>query len=101
MRKRKSYSPQLKADAVLKVLREEATIAQVASGYGVHPNMLGKWKSQFLQGAPAVFRDEQKPVNEMKAKYEKQIDELYREVGQLTTRLNWLKKKSGIDIEQG
>lgn len=99
MNKRKTYSAELKTEAVLKVLKEEATIAEIASEYGVHPIQLGKWKAQFLQNASTVFRNEQKPVNEMKAKYEKQVDELYKEVGKLTTRLNWLKKKSGIELE--
>ena len=99
MKKRKSYSPQLKVEAVLKVLKEEIPLTQVASEYGVHPNMLAKWRNQFLEDAPNVFKNEQKPINEMKAKYEKQIDELYREVGKLSTHLSWLKKKSGIELE--
>jgi transposase-like protein len=99
MKKRKTYSPELKAEAVLKVLKEESTLAQVASKYGIHPVLLAKWKTQFLRDAAAVFRDERKPLNEMKAAHEKQVDELYREVGKLTTRLNWLKKKSGIELE--
>jgi transposase len=99
MKKRKSYSPQLKTEAVLKVLREEIPLTQVACEYGIHPNILTKWRSQFLQDAPNIFKNDQKPVNEMKAKYEKQIDELYREVGKLSTMLNWLKKKSGIEPE--
>ena len=32
----------------------------------------------------------------MKAEYENQIENLYAEVGRLTTQLSWLKKKSGI-----
>lgn len=100
MKNRKSYSPELKAEAVLKVLKEESTLAQVASEYEIHPVLLAKWKTQFLRDASVVFRDERKPLTEMKTKYEKQVDELYREVGKLTTRLNWLKKKSGIELDE-
>jgi transposase len=32
----------------------------------------------------------------MKTDYEQTIDELYGEVGKLTTQLSWLKKKSGL-----
>ena len=99
MKKRKSYSPQLKVEAVLKVLKEEVPLTQVASEYGVHPNILAKWRNQFLEDAPSVFKNEQKPIKEMKAKYEKQIDELSREVGKLSTHLSWLRKKSGIELE--
>jgi hypothetical protein len=32
----------------------------------------------------------------MKSEYEKKIQDLYAEVGRLTTELTWLKKKSGL-----
>lgn len=99
MKKRKSYTPGLKFEAVMKVLKEEASMNAIASEYGVHPNMLAKWRNQFLRDAPGIFKIDQKPVHEMKAKYEKQVDELYREVGKLTTQVSWLKKKSGIGME--
>lgn len=100
MRTRKSYTPELKAEIVLRVLKEEETLAQIASEYGVHPNQLTKWKAQFLKDAALVFNGDQKPMKELKAKYETQIEDLYGEVGRLTTQLNWLKKKSGIRMEQ-
>jgi transposase len=99
MNKRKSYTPELKVEAVLRVLKEEITLAQIASEFEIHPVLLTKWKTQFLQNASIAFKNDQKPVNEMKAKYEKQVDELYKEIGRLTTRLNWLKKKSGIELD--
>ena len=30
---------------------------------------------------------------------EKQLNELYAEIGKLSTQLNWLKKKSGLPLE--
>lgn len=99
MKKRKSYSPGLKFEAVMKVLKEDAPMSAIASEYGIHPNMLAKWRDQFLRDAPGIFKTDNKPVIEMKAKYEKQVDELYKEVGKLTTQVSWLKKKSGIEME--
>ena len=99
MKNRRIYTPELKAEIVLRLLKEEETLAQIASEYGVHPNQLTRWKTQFLKDAPIVFNSDQKPLKEMKAKYEKQIEDLYGEVGRLTTQLNWLKKKSGIRME--
>lgn len=97
MKKNKSYSSQLKVEAVLRVLKEETPLTQAASEYGVHPYLLAKWRNQFLENAPNLFENGQKPLNEMKAGYEKKIDELYKEIGKLTTQVSWLKKKSGLE----
>lgn len=45
---------------------------------------------------PLIFAKENKKADQMKADYENQIENLYAEVGRLTTQLSWLKKKSGI-----
>lgn len=100
MRKRKKYSPKLKAEIVLEVLREEQSLSQIASEYGIHPNQLSKWKNQFLRDAEMVFKDENKPLKKLKEDYEKKVENLYTEVGKLTTQLNWLKKKYG-EIDKG
>jgi hypothetical protein len=31
--------------------------------------------------------------------HEQQVTELYAEIGRLTTQVNWLKKKSGLQLE--
>lgn len=38
---RKQYSAEFKAQVVKEVLREEKTLNEIASGYGVHPNQAG------------------------------------------------------------
>ncbi|PHJ39941.1 hypothetical protein P378_00025 [Desulforamulus profundi] len=43
---RKSYSGEFKAKVVLEILKEEKTISQIASEYGIHPNQLLKWKKR-------------------------------------------------------
>ncbi len=100
MKKRKSYSPQFKAEIVMKVLREEQSISQIASEHGIHPNLISQWKKQFISDAAVVFKDENKPLKKQKARYEKKIESLYTEVGKLTTQLSWLKKKYG-ELEKG
>ncbi len=89
---RKKHSPELKAQIVLEMLREDKTITELASQYGLHPNQLHRWRSQALANLPQVFAD-QDNVGAVKAAYEKKIEELYTEIGRLTTQLAWLKKK--------
>ena len=43
---RRRFSAKQKAQIVLEILKEERTIAQIASEYSVHPNQLHRWKKQ-------------------------------------------------------
>ena len=95
---RKRYSSTFKAQVVHEVLREERTIGQIAAEHGVHPNQLSKWKMMALNGLPSLFTDERKKVDGDKAVHERELQELYAEIGRLSTQLAWLKKKSGIEL---
>jgi|SRR5690625_186840 len=91
--KRKRYSPEFKAQVVLEILKEEKSLTELSSEYGIHVNQLRKWKTQFLEQMPQLFQKQNKDQEKMKADYEEQIENLYAEVGRLTTQLSWLKKK--------
>lgn len=97
MHMKQQYTAKQKAQIVLEILKEERSIAQIASQYGIHPNQLYKWKAQALEGLPGLFEGGRKTDKELKAAYEQQIEELYAQIGRLNTQLTWLKKKSGID----
>jgi transposase-like protein len=94
---RKRYTAKKKAQIVLEILKEERSIAQIASEYGIHPNQLYKWKAQALEGLSTLFEDEHKTEKALRVAHEKELNELYAEIGRLTSQLNWLKKKSGIE----
>jgi putative transposase len=89
---KKSYTAAFKAQVVLELLKETKTLSQLASEYGVHPNVLRDWKTIALKGLPDVF-EKRDSVSETKAGYECQLEELYAEIGRLTTHVNFLKKK--------
>jgi transposase-like protein len=95
---RKRYTAHQKAQIVLEVLKEEQTLAQVASAHGVHPNQIRKWKAQVLEGLPNLFNDEKKAIRDLETSRERELDGLYAEIGRLTTQLTWLKKKGGIEL---
>ena len=92
---RKKYTPKYKAEAVLEVLREAETLNQIAGRREVHPNMLGRWRNEAVRDLYTLFED--RGANE-KRLHEAQIQELYAQIGELTAKLSWLKKKSGIDV---
>ena len=87
-RKRKQYSPEFKAKVALGALREEATTAELASRYGVHPTMISSWKKALLEGATDIFDKGQKSRKQT----ESQVDELYRQIGQLKVERDFLAK---------
>jgi transposase len=94
---KKRYTAKQKAQIMLEILKEERSIAQIASEFGVHPNQLYKWKAQALENLPSLFEEDRKGEKALKAEHERQLKELYAEIGKLTTQLAWLKKKSGIE----
>jgi len=96
---KKQYTPEFKAKVVQEILKEEKSMAQIASEYGVHPVQLSHWKKIALENMANLFVDERKAAKEQKAQ-EQKIERLYAKVGQLTTQLEWLKKKSGIDPDK-
>ena len=97
MPKRKRLTANQKAQIALEILKEEKTLNQIASEFGVHPNVLYRVKKQALENLPKIFENENKGERDRQAEHEHQINELYSEIGRLTTQLNWLKKKSGYN----
>ena len=98
---RKRYTSQFKAEVVQEILKEEKTIGQIASEQGMHPNQLNRWKVVALEGLPSLFSKDVKAAEVAATEHERQIHELYAEIGRLTTQLTWLQKKSGIDSAKG
>ena len=92
---RRKFSSKFKADAVLEVLRGEKDINTVATERQILPNMLRRWKQEFLEKADIVFDDNREEnLKEKLASERKEKQEYAKKVGQLTMQVDWLKKKS-------
>ena len=92
---RKQYTAAFKAKVVQELLKEEKTLAQIATEYEVHPTQLKNWRATALEGLSSLF-EKQDSTAELKAAHEEQLTELYAEIGKLTTQVTWLKKKLPI-----
>ncbi|MEO8392873.1 MAG: IS3 family transposase [Chloroflexota bacterium] len=91
---RNTYSPEFKAKVVREVLREDKTLSQVAAAHGLHPNLVSQWRDQALAGLTSLFsRTKESEWAAKEAAHEQEKQELYAEIGRLTTQLSWLKKK--------
>ena len=94
---RKRYSPELKAKIVLEMIKEQKSVSQLAAEHGIHPTMLHRWRNHAVEHLSQLFSDKDN-VAEIKAEYERKIEELFTEIGRLTTQLAWLGKK-GLRVE--
>ncbi len=80
-----------KKKIALEALREDKTINELASQYGVHPVQIVKWKKELVDGAESIFADKRK----QKRSQDTDQEVLERKIGQLTIELDFLKKKLG------
>jgi transposase-like protein len=49
------HTAESKAQVAAAALREQQTLNELASAYGVHPVQVAQWKKQALAGLPDVF----------------------------------------------
>jgi transposase-like protein len=87
----------MKSRIVLEMFREELTVSQIASKYGVHQSVLNKWRNAALEGLPGLFADPRRKSSTDIQK-DNTIEDLYKQVGKLSLQLEWLKKKCGVNF---
>jgi transposase len=93
---RNQYSAAFKVQIVLEALKEIKTVAQIASDHQLHPNLVTKWKQEAVAELPVVFERKNTQAHVQEAQ-EQKVAQLYEQIGRLTTQVNWLKKKSGLE----
>jgi putative transposase len=91
---RKSYSSDFKTKVVIDILKGDRTLNEVASEHGVHPNMAARWKKEFLQNCHRAFDDDGK-ASERNEQLKEELEDVYKQLGIVTAKYEWLKKKSG------
>lgn len=87
---RKKHDSKFKARVALEAIKGEKTIAEIASDYGVHPNLVGQWKQKALENLPDIF---EKKENGRDKETEKKLNDLYKEIGVMKVENDFLKKK--------
>lgn len=89
--RKRTFSAEFKAKVALAAIREEGTLAQLASKYNVNPNMVSKWKQQALQQFGQLF---DKKNAALPLSSEEEIQKLHAKIGQLTIENDFLQTAS-------
>ena len=90
-RKRRSYPAELKAKVALEALREEATMAELAARYDVHPNLIATWKKTARQTVLAGFSGNHE---RQEASRETEVKELRAKIGELVIERDCYRRPS-------
>jgi transposase len=90
---RKTVEAGIKLRVALEAYKGEKTMAEIGAKYGVHPNMVTRWKHELLENGVSIF-DSKK--DQKVAETREKINELHQTIGELTMERDWLKKKLEI-----
>jgi len=80
---RKSYDATFRAKVALEAVKGERTLAELSSGFGVHPNQIRKWRKQLLECIPDLFTDRRKKRHKDQEELVSELYGAYDENGRL------------------
>lgn len=91
---RRVHSASFKAKIAIEAMKEEKTLSQISSAYGLHSNQISDWKKHLLSNVATLF---EKTSTNAPPQYQELSEEqkvpFLSEIGRLQMENNFLKKK--------
>lgn len=76
--KRRKFTTAFKAQVAIEALKERYPLADLTKRFEVHPNMISKWKQEFVECSSEIFETAPPKVN-----FEAEREKPYDKIGQL------------------
>lgn len=93
-KQRQNWSAETKLLIVLTALQHDTSIAELSREYGVHENVIHRWKSQFLEHGKQAFQGGNSHSSD--AKLQAENARLKKLLGEKTLEVDILKKLSSL-----
>jgi transposase-like protein len=84
MKKPYKIAPDLKEQIINRIKNDGITVVQAAKEHGIHESTIYGWIAKKVEGQPTLAEN---------IKLKREIDQLYRFVGELTVKLSETQKK--------
>ena len=91
--KRRRHDANFKARIALEAIKGVKTIQEIAKEFDVHPVQVSDWKRAMLERAANVFEPGAGSVQNDE-EFDRERSELHAKIGELTVKLDFLRKKS-------
>ena len=83
---RRKFSAGFKAKVAIEAIKERESLAELSKRFEVHPNMISKWKQEFIEHSAEVFEKKKEVEDEV------DLEKLYTKIRELEMENDFLKK---------
>jgi len=97
-RTRKNYPATFKTKVVVAALREDCPTSELASRFGVHSTVIGRWRREALASMEAGFSGK---LDVQQNNHAVEVKELHAKIGQLMVERDFLSEASSRLIPGG